>query len=760
MIKTLKNISKIVLPLSLFILPLKSVADSPYFGAGGGAAASQAAVGNYVIEATSFGVAANGITLTDISSTSGSAAITSASYTFTQADVGKDFIGFVGTSNTTTGNTTNNFNQISSLASVSGIAVYDEVIGTGVKAGAYVVAIDNVNLKVYTSVGGASTNTGTTLTFVHPVISTITSVSGGVATIGTNAGTTTSGTRALFGTDDSVAYNNAILAASLIASTLPYVDSATQGVTIQMPSGMSMISTMLTGTGLSGFPANVSMQGINRNTSILEWASPNTMTMANGAMIYNQGGAYYSTNHDNVFSNFWIDMQAAIDTGPYDYNGSCIRFTQNADITITNMKFTGSPATCIGTDYPQRAIITNNIFEGDARLGLQGGGAFAVLMGENGNQGIPENFIFTGNQVRNTGSWAAMAENANLSINGNTYPTRYQDTGVIADNVIWYDAYQINNTRTMAIADAGLYGVEIHDNVIAGPPVNDNTKVGIGLNCGDNTSCGTPTTPQTARHGNIHDNYVYGMGIGYSVQSPMVDHYTFFHNTAEASGSTTQGCFAVTVTTTGATGLTFDDNFAYKCAGAGYSIGTSLTNLTLKNNRSVDAGTGGSVTSGFNFASTYTTTGLIMDGNIAYDDGNHTQNHAVNFAGTVTGATITNNKFANNYTTNLVVSGTVTGLWQNNTGMPAATLSGCSATTPIGSGDIGGYTSGTTGSCATTITPYGTTNIIAPTGWQCTAFDSTTPADIQTQTASTTTSATVTGVTVSGDAVKYQCRMW
>lgn len=83
------------------------------------------------------------------------------------------------------------------------------------------------------------------------------------------------------------------------------------------------------------------------------------------------------------------------------------------------------------------------------------------------------------------------------------------------------------------------------------------------------------------------------------------------------------------------------------------------------------------------------------------------------------------------------------------------TTSGCSISATTGQGTAGTYTSGTTGSCPAVITLNGATGITAPTGWLCWAYDTTTPADAQLQTASTATGCTITGTTVSGDVIRF-----
>lgn len=85
------------------------------------------------------------------------------------------------------------------------------------------------------------------------------------------------------------------------------------------------------------------------------------------------------------------------------------------------------------------------------------------------------------------------------------------------------------------------------------------------------------------------------------------------------------------------------------------------------------------------------------------------------------------------------------------------TISGCSAGTTVGGATAGKFASGTTGACTIVITMNGATGMTAPNGWACNASDQTTPANLISQSASTTTTATVTGTTVSGDTISFHC---
>jgi hypothetical protein len=83
------------------------------------------------------------------------------------------------------------------------------------------------------------------------------------------------------------------------------------------------------------------------------------------------------------------------------------------------------------------------------------------------------------------------------------------------------------------------------------------------------------------------------------------------------------------------------------------------------------------------------------------------------------------------------------------------TVTGCSATVPVGSQRSGKFTSGTTGTCTPVITIGGASNPqTAPNGYRCTGTDVTTGAALN-QTATTTTTCTLSGATTSGDTVAF-----
>lgn len=81
---------------------------------------------------------------------------------------------------------------------------------------------------------------------------------------------------------------------------------------------------------------------------------------------------------------------------------------------------------------------------------------------------------------------------------------------------------------------------------------------------------------------------------------------------------------------------------------------------------------------------------------------------------------------------------------------------GCAATTLLGGAATGSVASGTTGTCAFTVT-IGSA-VAAANGWACTIHDLTTPTDVINQLVGSTTTASFSGTTVSGDVIAFSCQ--
>lgn len=80
-------------------------------------------------------------------------------------------------------------------------------------------------------------------------------------------------------------------------------------------------------------------------------------------------------------------------------------------------------------------------------------------------------------------------------------------------------------------------------------------------------------------------------------------------------------------------------------------------------------------------------------------------------------------------------------------------IAGCSLTAASGSNSAGVFTSGTSGTCTATITMA----MAATHGYVCWVKDETTPADLLSDTITSTTITTISGTTANGDVIHYGC---
>lgn len=111
--------------------------------------------------------------------------------------------------------------------------------------------------------------------------------------------------------------------------------------------------------------------------------------------------------------------------------------------------------------------------------------------------------------------------------------------------------------------------------------------------------------------------------------------------------------------------------------------------------------------------------------------------------------------------TNLLIStdNNLTGnLTAEISGAPVFSVSGCGATSPVGSASAGYFNSGTTGTCTVTVFMGGPRSAypLPPNGWNCLGVDQNTGA-LLVQTNGTTGTVTLAGPTTSGDFVRLSC---
>ena len=129
---------------------------------------------------------------------------------------------------------------------------------------------------------------------------------------------------------------------------------------------------------------------------------------------------------------------------------------------------------------------------------------------------------------------------------------------------------------------------------------------------------------------------------------------------------------------------------------------------------------------------------------------------SVGFSGGTTGFTVTGSPITGAGTITLVATNPIKAPGFVATGT-TFTVSGCSATSPVGGPVAGVFTAGVNGTCTATITMAGATGFTAPNGWAC-AGNVLATANLLTETSYTATTAVMQGTTLSGQTVIFQCQ--
>jgi hypothetical protein len=607
-------------------------------------------------------------------------------------------------------------NTIANVTATAGIAV--------VSSSSYTFVAGDVGKYITVPAAGA--------TQYVPLNATISSVSAGSATLSKTAGTSVAGAgTATFGTSDSAAIQNAVTAAST---------SAAGGGLLILPIGKCIISTTII-----NWPTNVSLTGQGAGKSIMFWLS--TSDMANA--IINGAGSYGAPLNDVQITNLEMDMSAATLTG-YNVAAKGIYFQQMNRALFQNLYVHDAPATCIGPDFIYNSMFLNNTVTNCGRLATStsaGASGIGVAVGSQpGPVGLGE-MAFIGNHIYNAKRFGIFVEES--TGNAVDIATRIRIEGNYVNNIA---------NGSIGIGDTGVARAIISGNHVIGSSTtgpSDCISVTVGTITNDPGILGLIDGNATQYCGNgISVNLANQAGTYsslYQISNNRVTNALINGISLVANGTNifdTASIHGNFVTASGQAGISL--------TGAGGFKDIFLDTNVIANNGITGTGV---QKSGIYLASNVTRLHLV--GNKSYDNSAGTQSYGLAVASgfAVTGALVSDNDFSNNATAPLDILGTVTGLVQNNLGMPTFTLSGaCSSTTPVGQGDVGSYLSGTSGTCATTILPYGTVNIIAPNGWSCVANDLTTATDLIGQTASTTTGCTLTGTTVTGDKVAFQAK--
>jgi hypothetical protein len=566
-----------------------------------------------------------------------------------------------------------------------------------------------------------------------PLNATISSVAGGVATLSVNAGTTVAAGAATFGTNDQTALQSAENAA------------AVNGGLVVIPAAMCVVN------GSTSVGNKVSFTGYGAGVSIIKFIS--TTDQANGVFKGYTGGtactqaisiAGWSDNH---FTNFEVDQVAATQTGGYTVQAKGIDMPCATRLTFDHMYVHDSPATCLASDFSEPSIVSNNIAVNCGRSSGTGIGGNGIGQG---TLNLPnEGYTISNNWVINPAHYGAYLEKQSGNSAGNP--------AIISGNVILAGtlASASQGGPSAGIDSAGSDGTIITGNYVVGL-VTQTSWSCISIDTGtNNVASGYNTIISDNRvsscENGIYVNYGSGIPTGGNPANVRIagnrvtNAVQFGIGIQGATASVTDGIDISdnTVSLSGSGGIVF--------LGAG-----GFSHIDLKGNRLFNNGVVGTSVagqSGMGFSGNVA--GISIVDNIAYDNnaGHQKTGLGVTSGFALTGALISHNDFTGNATSALNIVGTINGTLDHNRGFPTFTVSGSSAGTPVGTGDAGQFTAGTTGTSTVTILPYGTAQITAPNGWMCVANDNTTPAAMF-QTASTTSGCTISGATTTADIVR------
>jgi hypothetical protein len=566
-----------------------------------------------------------------------------------------------------------------------------------------------------------------------PLNATISSVSGGVATLSTNAGATVTVASATFGTNDQAAFTNVATAAAI------------NGGLVVIPAAMCIVN------GSTTVGNKVSFTGYGPGVSIVKFIS--TSDQSNGVFKGYTGGtactqaislAGWSDNH---FTNFEVDQAAATQTGGYTVQSKGIDMPCATRLTFDHMYVHDSPATCLASDFSEPSIVTNNIVVNCGRSSGTGIGGNGI--GQGTLNLANEGYTIANNWIINPAHYGAYLEKQSGNSAGNP--------AIISGNVVLAGtlAAASQGGPSAGIDSAGSDGTIITNNYVVGLATQTSWSC-ISIDTGtNNVASGYNTIIADNRvsscENGIYVNYGSGIPTGGNPANVRISGnrvtnvVQFGIGIQGATASVTDGVDISdnTVSLSGSGGIVF--------LGAGGFSHVDIQGNRLFNNGIVGTSVAGQ--SGIGFSGNVA--GISIVNNIAYDNaaGHQKTGLGVTSGFALTGAVISHNDFTGNATSALNIVGTISGILDHNRGFPTFTVSGSSAATPTGTGDTGQFIAGTTGTSTVTILPYGTAQITAPNGWFCAANDNTTPAALV-QSASTTSSCTVTGSTTTADVVR------
>lgn len=722
-------------------------ANSSTFWRGDGTWASSA-----LFDVKNYGAVGDAVVVTNLTTIASNATVTGAG--FTAADAGKTIWCACNTGQTlTSGSTTANSSTVT-VASTAGLAPGEEIAGTDIGPNNWITGIPSTTKLTlnYPATAGAS---GQTYKAYGNLETTIATAGAGTVTLTVAPTASISGTAvATYGTDDTTAIQAAFTAAGVAGKV--------GGAEVVLPIGRFIVSASIL------VPSNVSVIGQGGGKSILQWINPSDQTTG---ILEGADAATYTattctalqaaTQANNQFSYFELDGRAA-KSSSYHVSAKGIQFACSLNTTMDHLYVHDTAATGLANDFGFPIIQTNNIV---VNAGRAGGSAASGSngIGDASTTGGGDSYVIANNVIINPNHYGAyVGENTTATSNSYVAET---DNMIIAGG----NSQQVTATGGGAgISNSGVQTYTIVGNTIIGSGFATVPWAGIAT---DNGTFTTFPGVNSVISANSITNATYGVQVNFSNTNAPSSAFPgkIIITDNQIRLSVNDGILIQPNATTPTDTVEVANNIVSLSGQAGFrTTGGTLNNLSINGN--TFSNNGQLNTTAYEDAGVALNSAVAnftMGANTAFDNGTSTQKYAltVNTGIAVTGASIVGNNFAGNATSAFDMLGTLTGILASNAGTPAPTITGCSATSPVGNSAIGGYTSGTTGACAVVVTPYGTTNIIANNGWVCNANDLTTlfvaatGAGFIQQTVSTTTTATLSGITVSGDVVNFQCGM-
>lgn len=704
--------------------------------------AAAALMGQPPFYAANYGALCNGQTLTDVTTTATSAAVSSASYTFTASDVGKQVTIFAGTVVTHTGTLVSGANTITALGSQSGMAVNYFVTGTGIPASTFL--LDVLPTTTASLTKNATSSGSPTLSFYPRINATISSVSGGSATLSTNMLASLSGNAVMtFGTDDTAALQAADTAATAVG-----------GGTIQLPLGTCVTTASVV------IDSNVSVFGQGPGKSIIKWinssdqSSPmvESRTQANNVSCSTVVAA---TQADNHIEELELDDSAAVQ-GTFNVQAKALGFSCSARSIVAHTYMHDCVQTCLATDSGFPTFANDNTLKNCGRLGTATSvGGNCIGEGLTGAQ-VGEGYTFSNNVIINPRHYGIFVEAESAA-------TQCAPVAITA-NVIYQGGLSTSasaaSLTTAGIGNSGGCGVVATGNSIFGDDdVTNSNWVGISQDAGT-------TNLAAGIRGTYVGNYMSKVNVGvlltYGGNVPTTTPAkTIVANNNVASA--VAACFQVVTAASGSAMASLDitGNSGSGCGSSGLLFGgtAAVSNVLICNNQFFDNGNVAGTTDYRKAGIAFGINGshITMCNNQLYDDGVATQKYgvSVNTSIALTDALVTGNNMTGNTTNAMNLLGTIAGSFGTNRGLTAPTITG-TGTPTVASGSDDWHWEATAGSTATSVVvtyAYPNAHVAAP-------FCTVTP---QTQLASfaytiSTTAVTITQPLTSGDLIDGLCQ--